>query len=117
MANPFFDDDRELTNDELRLTEMLRQLLNLSTDTGFAGRLVLLAPDGEFVGDAKLSARDIETVTDALMAVNTYRTDCEEANRPAGPLPADDGPMEFDEADIVLVGDEAEAFLKDGGQI
>lgn len=115
MTNPFFDDDRELTNDEMRLHEMLRQLLNLSTDNGFAGRMVLLDPDGEFVGDAKLSARDIETVTDALMAVKTYRQDCEEATRPAAPLPGDDAPMEFDEDDIPLVADEAEAFLKDGG--
>lgn len=113
MANPFFDDDRELTNDELRLQEMLRQLLNLSTNDGFAGRIVLLDPDGEFVGDARLSARDIETVTDALMAVNTYRTDCEEATRPAAPLPIE--PLSDDEDDISAVGDEAEAFLKNGG--
>lgn len=113
MTNPFFDDDRELTNDELRLTEMLRQLLNLSTDNEPAGRIMLLGPDGEFVGDAKLSARDIETVTDALMAVNTYRTDCEEALRPAEPLPVE--PLKATEAAIKALGDEAEAFLKDGG--
>ena len=113
MANPFFDDDRELSNDELRLQELLRQLINLSTDNESAGRIVLLAPDGEFVGDAKLSARDIETVTDALMAVNTYRTDLEEATRPAAPLPVE--PLTAGEDDIASVGDEAEAFLKNGG--
>lgn len=113
MANPFFDDDRELTNDELRLQEMLRQLLNLSADQGFAGRIVLLDPDGEFVGDAKLSARDIETVTDALMAVNTYRTDMEEATRPAAPLPVEREPISED--DIEAIGEEAEAFLQNGG--
>lgn len=113
MANPFFDDDRELTNDEMRLHEMLRQLLNLSTDNGFAGRMVLLDPNGEFVGDAKLSARDIETVTDALMAVNTYRQDCEEATRPAAPLPVE--PLTATVDDIEAIGDEAEAFLKNGG--
>lgn len=113
MPNPFFDDDRELTNDELRLQEMLRQLINLSGDTDFAGRIVLLAPDGEFVGDTRLSARDIETVTDALMAVNTYRTDCEEATRPADPLQVE--PLAACEDDIQAIGDEAEAFLKNGG--
>ncbi|MCX4885891.1 hypothetical protein [Streptomyces sp. NBC_00847] len=113
MTNPFFDDDRELSNDELRLTELLRQLLNLSTDEKSAGRIVLLAPDGEFVGDAKLSARDLETVTDALMAVNTYRTDLEEATRPAAPLPVE--PLTAGEDDIAAVGEEAEAFLKNGG--
>lgn len=113
MANPFFDDDRELTNDELRLTELLRQLINLSNDGDYAGRMVLLAPDGEFVGDAKLSARDIETVTDALMAVNTYRLDLEEATRPAAPLPIE--PLTATEDDFEAVGDEAEAFLKNGG--
>lgn len=114
MTNPFFDDDRDLSNDELRLQELLRQLLNLSTDQESAGRIVLLAPDGEFVGDAKLSARDIETVTDAVMAVNTYRTDTEEATRPAAaPLPVER--LTATEDDIQAIGEEAEAFLKDGG--
>jgi hypothetical protein len=113
MTNPFFDDDRDLSNDELRLQELLRQLINLSTDDNSAGRIVLLAPDGEFVGDAKLSARDIETVTDAVMAVNTYRTDLEEATRPAEPLPVE--PLTATEDDIEAIGEEAEAFLKNGG--
>lgn len=106
MTNPFFDGDSELTNEQIRLQELLRQIINLSSSDDYAGRIILQDPDGEFVGDIKVGARDIEVLTDGLMAINTYRHDAED--QPAGPLP-------IDEEDIAAIGDEAEAFLKDGG--
>jgi len=104
MDMPFFEEGREFSNDEMRLQEVLRQLINLSGDVDFAGRIVLLAPDGEFVGDAKLSARDIETVADALMAINTYRTDAGDETGAVAPLPLAEDDLDEAAVDDVFSG-------------
>ncbi|WP_399559333.1 hypothetical protein [Streptomyces chartreusis] len=100
--------DRAFSNDELRLYELLQQFLALSDDTEVAGTLILIGPKGSIVGDCVLSAADIEAAADALLQLNIRRADAAEGLAPAEPLPDD-------ETQIAAVGDEAEAFLKNGG--
>lgn len=90
---------RGFSDGELRLYELLQQFLALSGDESVAGRIIILGPDGTIVGDATLAAPDIEAATDALLRMNVQRADALNA--------ADD--------EIAAVGDEAEAFLRDGG--
>ncbi|MFE0845298.1 hypothetical protein [Streptomyces rochei] len=92
---------RGFSNDELRLYELLQQFLALSDDETVAGRIIVQGPDGTIVGDATLAAVDVEAATDALYRMNVQRA---EALNVA------------DEA-IAAVGDEAEAFLRDGGAL
>lgn len=104
--------DRKPSNDELRLAALLDQFLSLSDDQDNAGRVIFRGPNGEYVGEAKLSVRDIEAATEALDSLNRYRQDLEEATRPAEPLPIDESEIDADK-----LGAEAEAFLKNGGQL
>lgn len=92
---------RGFSDDELRLYDLLQQFLALSADESVAGRIILLGPDGTIVGDATLATADIEAATDALLRMNVQRADALNA--------ADD--------EITAVGDEAEAFLRDGGAL
>lgn len=81
--------DRGFSDDDLRIYELLQQLLALSDDTDVAGRVVFLGPTGAIIGDATLSAGDFEAATDALLKLNVQRADAE--NMPAAPLPIDEG--------------------------
>jgi hypothetical protein len=103
--------DREYTNEELRMEQLRQQFLALSGDQDIAGRITFRGPNGEYVGEVKVSARDIEAVTDSLIALNSFRTDMEEATRPADPLP------ELDAEDADALMGEIEAYLGNGGQV
>ncbi len=92
---------RGFSDDELRLYDLLKQFLALSDDESVAGRIIVQGPDGTIVGDATLAAADIEAATDALLRMNVQRADALNA--------ADD--------EIAAVGDEAEAFLRNGGAL
>ena len=52
--------DRQFSNDDMRLYELLQQFLCLSSSTERAGTLLLLGPNGSIIGDCTLSADDIE---------------------------------------------------------
>lgn len=99
--------DRNFSNDELRLYELLQQFLCLSDSTERAGTLILIGPNGTIVGDCTLSAADIEAANDALLKLNVQRADLDDP--PAEPLPE----IDADDADALIA--EAEAFLAGGG--
>lgn len=115
------------TPDPQELAQLLRyQLANLGPDTDRAIMLTIRLADSTYVGDVWLSAADATALTDAsvgiAMVANSehYMTaagldDENYLADAAAPLPlAED---DLDEQDFEKVGDEAEAFLKNGGQL
>lgn len=104
--------DRQFSDDDLRLYELLQQFLCLSDDTEHAGTLILVGPNGSIVGDVKLSALDIETATDALLGANIRRADAAEGLVPAEPLPE----LDSDDAGQVDAMVTALENIANGGQ-
>lgn len=90
---------RGFTDDDMRLYGLAEQFKELSDDEQVAGRIIFLNSKGQIVDDVSLSEADVEKATNRLWAGN-----------PANGLTVPD-------ADIVSVGDEAEAFLADGGDV
>lgn len=105
-------EDRELSNEDLRAIELLKQLQAISSEGAqTAIRVSLRMPDGAYVGDALLSAQAVEALTDSTINLNAYlETGVGDPHMTAGPLPVldDDATEEF--------LSEIEAFLTDGGQ-
>lgn len=107
-----FNDEQQSSSQEMAALELYHQLVNLSPEDGDRALMATLRlPNGRYVGDVWLSTQDVESATDALIQLNIRRADAAEGLTPAEPLPL----AEADDEDIRAVGDEAEAFLKDGG--
>lgn len=84
-------------NRDLLVFALYQALIATSPDDGDrAGMVTLRLADGRYVGDVWLSEPDLKRITD--------RVNGDESDLPA-----------VDDADVAAVGDEAEAFLRDGG--
>lgn len=82
---------------DLLVFALYQALIATSPDDGDrAGMVTLRLADGRYVGDVWLSEPDLKRITD--------RVNGDESDLPA-----------VDDADVAAVGDEAEAFLRDGG--
>jgi hypothetical protein len=101
------------SSEELAALELYHQLVNMSVDDGdFALRLTLRLPNGQYAGDVKLSAEDVKNLADAAMGIALV-VPAERRLLDGEPAAA---PLPIDEDEIESIGDEAEAFLKNGGQ-
>jgi len=90
---------RGFTDDDMRLYGLAEQFKELSDDPQVAGRIIFLNASGQIVDDVSLSEADIEAATNRLWAGNP-------ANGLVVPEDA-----------IAAVGDEAAAFLAEGGDL
>jgi hypothetical protein len=104
------------TPEELAATELRYALAGIGPDTDRALMITLRLPDGRFVADVWLSTADVTALTDGATAMALTSSSeqqmaaFDEASDPAA------GPLPVDEDVIASVGDEAEAFLRNGGQ-
>lgn len=94
------------SRDELAALELFHQLVNLSPDDGRRAVLASLRlPSGRLVGEVWLSPRDVELLSN-LAVVKRLEDDAVAAAE-----------LLADEDAFAAVGDEAEAFLRDGGDV
>lgn len=100
--------EQQPNSQELAALELYHQLLNLSPDNGDRALMVTLRlPNGRYVGDLWLSTNDVNDLTDASVGLAAVREHVE-----ASPLSIDERDINADK-----LGAEAEAFLKNGGQL
>jgi hypothetical protein len=103
------------TPEELAAIELRYALAGIGPDTDRALMVTLRLPDGRFVADVWLSTADVTALIDGATAMalvsgsEQQMRAFDRMDQAAAPLPVDDDV-------IASVGDEAEAFLKNGGQ-
>lgn len=104
--------EQPVSKDELAALELYHQLAGMSPEDSDRALLITLRlPNCRLVGELWLSPQDVERLIDAALAIVEQRILHGDPEQPAPPLPIDENDIDAD-----VLGAEAEAFLKNGGQ-
>jgi hypothetical protein len=100
-------------NPEQAAQVLYQALTNLGPDTDRALMATLRLPNGAYIGDVWLSEKEVADLSNGAMAIADRRRFIEAAEQRL----LSQVSLTADEDAITALGDEAEAFLKNGGQL